>query len=239
MPFSASVLRAPVRIGKKRVAAVDHDVARLKMRQHMIDHLVHGIAGLHHQHHAARPLQQAGQLLNRVRAHHLRPLGFVGQKVVHLGNGAVEHGNFEAVVVHVEDKVLSHHCKADQADIARCIRHFHLRKQIFHCEISRRNSRLDLLSSNGPVFAKRVVAVVGAARKLLFQGRPWAWRLAVGSTAWRAVTTLHSTKPVANARQTVVIRVSCRPWPKGRQFYSRSDSARTPERARIFLSNHI
>jgi hypothetical protein len=35
------------------------------------------------------------------------------------------------VVVHVEDKILSHHCKADQADITRCIRHFCLQKPDF------------------------------------------------------------------------------------------------------------
>ena len=44
-------------------------------------------------------------------------LGFVGQKVVHFGDGAVEDGNFEAVVVHVEDKILSHDGEADEADI--------------------------------------------------------------------------------------------------------------------------
>ena len=81
-------------------------------------------AGLHHQHHAARPLEQARQLLYRVRAHHLRSLRFVGQKVVDLGNGAVEDGHFESVVVHVEDQILSHHGKADEADITQCFRHF-------------------------------------------------------------------------------------------------------------------
>ena len=52
-----------------------------------------------------------------VRADDLGALGFVGEEVVDLGDGAVEDRNFESVVVHVEDKVLSHDGKADQADI--------------------------------------------------------------------------------------------------------------------------
>jgi hypothetical protein len=52
-----------------------------------------------------------------VRADDLGALGLVGEEVVDLGNGAVEDGDFEAVVVHVEDEVLSHDGKADQADI--------------------------------------------------------------------------------------------------------------------------
>jgi hypothetical protein len=56
-----------------------------------------------------------------VRSNNLRTFGLVGQKVVHLRHGAVENGHFEAVIVHVEDKILSHDGKADQADITRCI----------------------------------------------------------------------------------------------------------------------
>jgi hypothetical protein len=43
----------------------------------------------------------------------LGALRFVGNEIVHLGNGAVEYGYFKAVVVHVEDKILSHDCEAD------------------------------------------------------------------------------------------------------------------------------
>jgi hypothetical protein len=50
-------------------------------------------------------------------------LGFVGEEVVDLGGGAVEDGDFEAVVVHVEDEILSHDGKADEADITRCVWH--------------------------------------------------------------------------------------------------------------------
>ena len=39
-----------------RIAAVDDDVAGFEMRQHCVDHLIHGVARLHHHHDAARPL---------------------------------------------------------------------------------------------------------------------------------------------------------------------------------------
>ncbi len=115
--FGGQIFGAAVGVGKQRVTAVDDDVARLKVRQHVVDHLVDGVAGFDHQHDAARPLEQAGQLFDGVGADNLGALGFVGEEVVHLGNGAVEDGNFEAVVVHVEDKILSHDGEADEADI--------------------------------------------------------------------------------------------------------------------------
>jgi hypothetical protein len=37
----------------------------------------------------------------------------VTQKVIHLGNRTVEDGNLEAVVVHIEDKILSHYSEAN------------------------------------------------------------------------------------------------------------------------------
>src|ERR1700734_3444044 len=93
------------------------------MRRHMIDHLVNGVARLHHQHYAPRFLQQAHQLFYGVRAHNLRALRFICNEVVDFGNSPVKHGHLESMVVHVEDKILSHHSKANQADITRSIGH--------------------------------------------------------------------------------------------------------------------
>jgi hypothetical protein len=89
----------------------------------MADHLVDGVAGLHHEHDAARALEQAGEFFHGMCADNLCPFGFVGDEIVHLGNGAIENRNFEPVVVHVEDKVLSHDGEADEADITRCVWH--------------------------------------------------------------------------------------------------------------------
>ncbi len=68
-------------------------------------------------------LEHADELFDGVRADDLRALGLVGQKVVDLGGGAVEDGNFVAVVVHVQDEVLPHHGQADQADVTTAVFH--------------------------------------------------------------------------------------------------------------------
>ena len=75
----------------------------------MVDHLIDRVAGLHHQHDAARAFQQADQFLDGMRADHLRAFSFVGEEVVDFGDGAVEDGYFEAVVIHVENEILTHH----------------------------------------------------------------------------------------------------------------------------------
>ena len=68
-------------------------------------------------------LEQADEFFNGVRADDLRALGLVGDEVVDLGDGAVEDGDLEAVVVHVEDEVLAHDGQADEADITGSVGH--------------------------------------------------------------------------------------------------------------------
>ena len=123
MPFSFRALRAAVGVGILRVAAVDDDVAFFEMRHDLVDHLVDGVARLHHQHHAPWPLQRLNQFFDGVRADDLRALGFVLDEVVNLGNGSIEHGHAEAVVVHVQNQILAHHREADQSDVTICIWH--------------------------------------------------------------------------------------------------------------------
>jgi hypothetical protein len=79
----------------------------------MVDHLIHGIAGLHHEHDTPRALQQSNELLDGMGANDLCSFRLVTQKVIHLGNRTVEDGNLEAVVVHIEDKILSHYSEAN------------------------------------------------------------------------------------------------------------------------------
>ena len=121
--FFGQIFGAAVGVGKERVAAVDDDVAGFEMGTDVVDDLVDGLAGLDHEHDAARALEQAGELLDGMRADDLGALGFVGEEVVHLGDGAVEDGDLEAVVVHVEDEVLAHDGQADEADITHWIWH--------------------------------------------------------------------------------------------------------------------
>ena len=89
----------------------------------MVDHLVHSVAGFHHEHDATRALQQGGELFDGVRTDDVGAFGLVGDEVIDFGYGTVEDGDLEAVVVHVEDEILSHDGKADEADIASWIRH--------------------------------------------------------------------------------------------------------------------
>ena len=72
-----------------------------------------GIAGLHHQHHATGPLQQSYEFLDGMRANDLRPFGFVRDELVYFGNRPVEHGNFVAVIIHIEHQVLAHDGQPD------------------------------------------------------------------------------------------------------------------------------
>ena len=121
--MAAQVPGAAVGVGVEGVAAVDDDVALFEVRDDLSDGLVDDIAGFDHDHDAARGLERGAELLDGVGADDLGALGLVGQKLVDLGGGAVEDGDFIAVVVHVQHQVLSHDCKADEADVARCLFH--------------------------------------------------------------------------------------------------------------------
>jgi len=53
-----------------------------------------------------------------MRADDLGALGFVGEKMIHLLDRAVERNDGEAVVVHVEDEILAHHGQTDECDVS-------------------------------------------------------------------------------------------------------------------------
>ncbi len=93
----------------------------------MLDEFVHRLAGLDHEHHPARLLEQRGHFLERMRADDLGALGGVIEKIVHLGNGAIERHDGEAVVVHVQNEVLAHDGQSDQCDVSL---RFHLSYQL-------------------------------------------------------------------------------------------------------------
>lgn len=99
------------------VAAVDDDVAGLQIGQQLGDGLVYGISGAHHQHDDARLFQAIGEFLQAMGADDLGAFGGALQEFVHFGGAAVVGSDFVAVVVHVEDEVLPHDGKADDADV--------------------------------------------------------------------------------------------------------------------------
>ena len=84
----------------------------------MSDEVVHWFASLNEHHDAARALQFGDQFLNRVGPLDFCSLGFVAQKLIHFGSGAVVNNDCVAVVVHVQDKVLSHDGQSDEADVS-------------------------------------------------------------------------------------------------------------------------
>jgi hypothetical protein len=100
-----------------RIAAVNDDVSLVKMREQTLNHLIHGVACLDHQHDTAGPFQGPNKFLNRMRARDLSSGGFVLNEFVNLRDGAVEDGHAIAVVVHIQNQVLSHHGQADQTNV--------------------------------------------------------------------------------------------------------------------------
>ena len=118
--FALEVLRAADGVGEMRVAAVDDEIARLEVRQQRFDKVIHGLARLDHQHDLAGTLQQADHLFDRVGADDVRvSFGCLVQELVDFGHGAVERNHGVAVVGHIQNQVLAHHCQTDQSDICR------------------------------------------------------------------------------------------------------------------------
>ena len=57
-----------------------------------------------------------------MRADDFCAFGFVGEKVIHLLDRAIERDDGEAVVVHVQNEILAHDGQPDECDV--CLR-FH------------------------------------------------------------------------------------------------------------------
>ena len=89
-----------------------------KMRQQMLDEFIHGLAGLDHEHDAARLFEQPDHFLDRMGADDIGAFGFVVEEVVHLRDGPVEGDHGEPVVVHVQNQILAHDGQANDGDIS-------------------------------------------------------------------------------------------------------------------------
>ena len=111
------VLAAPDRVREVAVAAVDDDVARLEVREDLLDEVVDGLAGLDEHHHLAGALEVRAELLDAVAADELLARAAARDELVHLLDGAVVHRHGEALALHVEDEVLAHHRQSDQSDV--------------------------------------------------------------------------------------------------------------------------
>src|SRR6185312_818854 len=117
-PLALDVFHAARRVFKERIAAVDDNVASLKMRQEMLDELIHRLACLYHQHHAAWALELRHHFLNRMRADDFGALGFIRQEMIHLFHRAIKSDHGESVIVHVQNQVLAHYRQSNQCNIS-------------------------------------------------------------------------------------------------------------------------
>lgn len=105
--LASKILGAAVGVGEVRVTTINDDVALSKERQELLNPVIDSLAGLDEEHDAAGGLELANKLLDAVGADNGLALGLVFQESVDLGDGSVEGADGEAVVGHVQNKVLS------------------------------------------------------------------------------------------------------------------------------------
>jgi hypothetical protein len=105
--LASKILGAAVGVGEVRVTTVDDDVAGVKEGQDLLNPVVDSLASLDQEHDTAGRLELADELLDAVGADNGLALGLVLEESVDLGDGSVEGADGEAVVSHVQNKVLS------------------------------------------------------------------------------------------------------------------------------------
>ena len=118
--FRRQVAGAHVRVFEVGVAGIDDEIARLEVREQIVDDRIHGRAGGHQHHHRARLAQQADELLDVRRAADVTFLRFLAQRL-DLG-GPCRSPPPEAVVGHVQHEIAPHDAQADHADFKRWLR---------------------------------------------------------------------------------------------------------------------
>ena len=125
--FGGQLFVTPVGVVKVGVATIDDDVAFGEQWLQRVDDRVRSPTSLDHDHDAPRRCQTVDEILellitvNPVRGPFLDDAFWTIAEAVdelrHLLGRAVVNGNVEPFVGHIHDQVLTHHSKADQADI--------------------------------------------------------------------------------------------------------------------------
>jgi hypothetical protein len=77
-------------------------------------------ARLDHDLRLARALEGADEFFESVRGHDVFALGAALRKLLGNGTRSVVNGHREALALHIEDQIFSHHSQADETDIAVC-----------------------------------------------------------------------------------------------------------------------
>src|SRR6266581_3607509 len=116
--LGARVVLTALRVFEKRVAAVDHDIARSQKRHELAQHLVYRFAGLDHHEHAPRSRQRVHEIVQGLCADNLAGAVLL-DKPVHPFRFQIPHGHALAVIFDVERQVLAHDAEANNAELRR------------------------------------------------------------------------------------------------------------------------
>ena len=121
-PFLGKILCSSDRVCKKRIAAVDNDVAFFQVRKKLADKFIHSRSRLDHQHDPPRALQHGGHLFQGMGADNVCSLCRALQEFVDFRNRPVVSNNLESMIIHVQDKILTHYSQSNQSNIS-VVRH--------------------------------------------------------------------------------------------------------------------
>lgn len=105
--LGGQVFCSAVGVGEMRVTTIDDDIALLQEGQEDLDPVVHGLTSLDEQHDAAGALELGDELLVGVGTNNGLALGLVLEEMVDLGHCSVVGADSEAVIGHVQNKVLA------------------------------------------------------------------------------------------------------------------------------------
>jgi len=118
------IFAAADRVGVVGVSTIDDDITLFKKRSELVDEDVNGLAGLNEEDDLARRFKLRNQFLDRVSTDDLGAFSLILEEVVDFFDCAVESTNDKTLVVHVQDKILTHDGQADKANISNSLRHF-------------------------------------------------------------------------------------------------------------------
>ena len=113
---------AAVGVGVLRVAAVDQDVARLEVRQKLVDHVVDRLARLHHDDDGARLGDRRDEIRQRLRREEAALAAVLAHELVGAFAMAIVERHAKAFSRRVAGEIGAHHGEAEHADICK-IRH--------------------------------------------------------------------------------------------------------------------
>ena len=99
------------------VATVDDNVTLIQERDQFLDEVIDRLPGLDHQENLAGTLQRSYEVLQRMRSIEVKALASTFHEMVNLLNRTVIHDDMEALALHVQRQVLTHHRQSYKSDV--------------------------------------------------------------------------------------------------------------------------